>query len=548
MRSRLLWAFLFVLTFWWIVLGFWWFTAPPDVALGRLSRTATLLPWAHHLPPLAPTVFDFWRIQRETASLWTGPLTLIWIALALLSAAGVWGIAFRINRARIARVAPSEAYRGVGITIGVLPAPKAPERLSVALEPANGEHKSLLDKLAPAERALLEELLAVLAAHGEGHASEALARIERALTLPAAGLACITEAACQLTDDARTRGRILTSLSTWWELPESERYAVLLAVKYRGLALDEVPEMTGRREASKLARELLHNLDGATTSELAWKRKGPFFLIEGGSAGGAGNTAPASAGDEGSGHVDGCSTTVTEQPPRAAPQQPSDGSPRAPAPSHTAPPPRKPTGLLDIFCRELPKLPLRIAGVAESKSVLPMGWKKKGRLYLIEKALAETLWHKLPDGLKEQFQEAPAGARSPLTRALLDVLNLEGWLVTKNGLDELAPKDALWVVRAGKIDFKGVIVLAKLPDHLMDQLPTEDSPFEMKILRPLFFESKNPEREHTPGETLDRKELGANISAEIAAAGSTSRVNLDDLLGGLLRRPAPDSGKKQEGT
>ena len=534
MRTRLLGSFLFVLIFWWLILSFWWFTAPPQEALQRLTGAAALLPWAWPLPHLKPTVFDFWQIQRDTFALWTGSLTLVWIAGALLGAALVWGFAYYLHRRREGRALPSATYRGVCITLGVLPAPVVPEvRAEVSLNATSKELSALLSKIDPLERAVLDDLLAMLAASGLDQAGPTLNRIEHALTLPAAGLACIVEVACDLGESARVRARILSSLTSWWSLPPMQRYGVLLAVKHRGEALKMVPQMTGLPEASKLARELLFALDGSDSGESAWKKKGPFYLIEGGAAveqGKAAEDVPGATGDcQPEPQPQGASAVEDAEVPSAIPDAP-----------------KKPAGLLDIFCRELPSLPLRIAGAASSKTVVPMGWKKKGRLYLIERSLAETLWHKLPHELKEQFHEAAAGQRSPVTRALLEVLHLEGWLVVKNGLDELDAKDALWVVRAGKIDFKGVIVLSKLPDPIMDQLPTEDSPFEMTILRPLFFASRNPEREHPPGEALDREELAFNLEAKIASASSVARMSLDDMLGGLLR-PAPSKAKPNAG-
>ena len=534
MRTRLLGSFLFVLIFWWLILSFWWFTAPPQEALQRLTGAAALLPWARPLASLKPTVFDFWQIQRDTFALWTGTLTMLWIAGALLGTALMWGLAYGLHRRREGRVVPSATYRGVGITLGVLPAPVVPEvRIEVSLEVANKELRGLLSKIDPLERAVLDDLLAMLGSSGLDQAGPTLERIERALTLPSAGLACIVEVACDLGECARVRARVLSSVTSWWSLPPVQRYGVLLAVKHRGEALKMVPQMTGMPEASKLARELLFALDGSESGESAWKKKGPFYLIEGGAA------------VEKEKAPEGAPTATGECQPEPAPQ---GASAIEPVETLDAIPdaPKKPAGLLDIFCQELPSLPLRIAGAASSKTVVPMGWKKKGRLYLIERSLAETLWHKLPRGLKEQFHEAPAGQRSPVTRALLEVLHLEGWLVVKNGLDELDAKDALWVVRAGKIDFKGVIVLSKLPDPIMDQLPTEDSPFEMTILRPLFFASRNPEREYSPGEALDREELAVNLEAKIASASSVARMSLDDMLGGLLR-PAPSKATPKAG-
>ena len=518
MRTRLLGSFLFVLIFWWLVLSFWWATAPPQEALQRLTGAAAILPWAQPIRGLKPTIFDFWSIQRDTVALWTGPLTLVWIALALAAAALVWGIAYGLHLRREDRVAPSAPYRGIGITFGVLPAPAPPEQLEVSLDVAGKEIGELLARIDPLERAVLEDLLAMLAAAGLSNAAPTLERVERALKLPEPGLACIVEVSCDLADLPQMRARALSALSSWWSLPQVRRLGVLLAVKHRGEPLKWVPEMTGLPEASKLAREVLFALDGDGSGENVWKKKGPFFLIDGGAS--TPESKQAASADE----------------PTAAPSTPQPAE-KVSAPG-VAPEDKKPLGLLDIFCRELPNLPLRLSATVVSKEVVPMGWKKKGRLYLIEKSLAEMLWHKLPPDLKEQFQEAPSGPRSPVTRALIEVLHLEGWLVTRNGLDELDAKDALWVVRAGKIDLKGVIVLANLPEHLMDQLPTEDSPFDMTILGPLFFASKNPQREHTPGEMLDRKELASNLEADIAAAPSVAKFNMDDILGGLLK-PAP---------
>ena len=520
MRTRLLGSFLFVLIFWWLVLTFWWATAPPQEALQRLTGAAALLPWARSLPRLKPTIFDFWSIQRDTVALWTGPLTLVWIAFALFAAALVWGIAYGLHLRREDRVAPSAPYRGIGITFGALPAPAPPDRVEVSLDGAGKEIGELLARIDPLERAVLEDLLAMLAAAGLSHAANTLERVERALKLPEPGLACIVEVSCDLADLPQLRARALCSLSSWWALPPVRRFGALLAVKHRGEPLKWVPEMTGMPESSKLAREVVFALDGEGSAENVWKKKGPFFLIDGGADTQEGK--PPAPADE-----PAASRQTAASPPAANASDPGAAAAE-----------KKPIGLLDIFCRELPNLPLRLSATVVSKEVVPMGWKKRGRLYLIEKSLAETLWHKLPQGLKEQFQEAPSGPRSPVTRALLEVLHLEGWLVTQNGLDELDAKDALWIVRAGKIDLKGVIVLSNLPERLTDQLPTEDSPFDMTILRPLFFASKNPQREHTPGEMLDRKDLAGNLEADIASAPSVARFNLDDMLGGLLR-PAP---------
>ena len=544
MRTRLLGSFLFVLIFWWLVLSFWWFTAPPQEALDRLTSAAALLPWASHLPALKPTVFDFWRIQADTVDVWTGPLILVALLAALIGAGVVWVLAHRLSRRRDERISASETYRGVGITLGVLPAPAVAERAEVEFSASTKELRNLLEQLTPGEFGVLEALLEMLAAGGLNHVEPVLEKIERALSLPNPGLACIVEATCAIGASARERARLISSLPAWWELPPERRYGMLLAVKFRGEELKWVPEMTGLPEASKLARDLLVALDGPPADTSEWKRKGPFYLIDGGAEAEHPEEAP---------QIDSGAPTPAEPREREAdasapkpPPAPSRAQLPEPTTTAASTPPKKPAGLLDIFCRELPNLPLRISGMASSKKIVPMGWKKKGRLYLIEKTLVETLWHKLPQALKEQFSESPAGPRSPMTRALLEVLQLEGWLVTKNGLDELNAMEALWVVKAGKIDFKGVIVLAKLPDHLMDQLPTEDSSFDMTILRPLFFASKNPEREHTPGETLDRRELAGNLEAEISSAGSAARVNLDFLVGRLLR-PAPSATSQTDG-
>ena len=538
MRTRLLGSFLFVLVFWWLVLGFWWFTAPPQEALHRLTSAAALLLWSSHLPALKPTVFDFWRIQADTVDVWTGPLLLVGLLVALFGAGAVWAVARRLNRHRGDRIKASDTYRGVSITLGVLPAPAVAERAEVEFSASSKELRSLLDQLPPGEFGLLQALLEILAASGIDPVEPVLEKLERALTLPNPGLASIIEVACAIGETPREHARLISSLPAWWDLPCERRYAMILAVKFRGQDLKWVPEATGLPEASKLARELLVALD-ETPSTSEWRRKGPFYLIDGD----AQEPLPATEAT-----IEKPAPMPANAPAREArPSAATAATPPAPIEAEQSAPPKKPVGLLDIFCRELPHLPLRIRGMSTTKKVVPLGWKKKGRLYLIEKSLIETLWHKLPEALKEQFNEAPAGPRSPVTRALLEVLHLEGWLVTKHELDELSPTDALWVVKAGKLDFKGVIILSKLPDSLMDQLPSEDSPFDMTILRPLFFASKNPEREHNPGDALDRRELAENLEGELSSAGSAARMDLDFVVGRLLR-PAPSATSQTNGT
>lgn len=579
MRSKLLWSFLFVLGFWWCATLFWWFTSPPGVALNRLTHTSTLLPWARAVPHLKPTVFDFWDIQINTLRFWTGPLLLIGTAWTLLAAALVWFWAYTHLKERKNRVAPSDDYRGVGISLGILPVPMPPERVSVAIEDKGGGG-SPFKKLSCLQRDLIEETLSTLAAIDHDRAETTLHKIERALDLPNPGLCAIVEVLSEISDQPAVRGRVLSSLDQWWQLAPVDRFALLLATKNRGNGSD-VPTMTGLPDATLRAKEILLAIDGqealeaapvaisrpvetknSDEDEIPEPIEEPFIEDDPSqSAPEAAQAAPVR--EEKSSHAAPATAAVPAQPVAAPPAMArveDDKRSTPPAAVKTQEPPRapqpvvsvaglnkhsKPTGLLDIFCNELPRIPLRIAGVAHPKNILPMGWKKKGKLYLIEKAIVEHLWHKLSQDLKEQFADAPTGPKSPLTRALLEVLHLEGWLITKNNQDELEPREALWVVKAGKIDFKGVFILSRLPERLMDLLPTEDSAYEMKILKPLFFPSKNPEKPPTPGQMLDRRELAGNLEAEIASAGATSRMSLDELLGGLLRKPE-DADQKQK--
>uniref|UniRef100_UPI0023F1C04D hypothetical protein n=1 Tax=Metallibacterium scheffleri TaxID=993689 RepID=UPI0023F1C04D len=109
---------------------------------------------------------------------------LVSMAIALTGVALVWGFAYVLHLRRQERVMPSTAYRGIGISIGVLPAPASHERAEVSLDAAGNEIRERLSRIDPLERTVLEDLLAMLAAAGIEQAGPTLERIERALALP----------------------------------------------------------------------------------------------------------------------------------------------------------------------------------------------------------------------------------------------------------------------------------------------------------------------------------------------------------------------------
>jgi hypothetical protein len=173
-----------------------------------------------------------------------------------------------------------------------------------------------------------------------------------------------------------------------------------------------------------------------------------------------------------------------------------------------------PSLVLDAFLRALPTFIFSAFNLP--KNAKSVAWKKGGRLYIIEQQMRKQVMAQLdPDiaaalGATRRKPTELAAFTIELLRAFEDM----GWLVTKIGEAEVLGSAALWDIKAGTIEFKGIIIIDP-PADVLDLAPKQDSPYAVSVLYPHF---------KVPGEIT---------------------VTANDLLdSGLLRDPAKKSKDK----
>ncbi|WP_175567156.1 hypothetical protein [Vreelandella aquamarina] len=229
-------------------------------------------------------------------------------------------------------------------------------------------------------------------------------------------------------------GRLLPKFPAWWELPDDERAILLLAVKYEHSPSKmprTFPGLTdkGLRRASTLLQQL-REIDGLTT------RTEKSKVLE--------------------------SVDVEEL-------------------------------AIDAFLRVIPLVPYQVKGLA--KGVKAAGFRVGDRLYLSEPMIREAALTKLGQGVAEALgggYRAP-GKTGQFTQILLKALHDRGWLVTEaEGVPEgseasktwtLPADQALWRVRSGIIEFRGMIAV-ELPEEHHGLYPRETA-YEVTVIGPL---------------------------------------------------------------
>lgn len=235
-------------------------------------------------------------------------------------------------------------------------------------------------------------------------------------------------------------GRLLAKFPAWWELPEDERAILLLAVKYEhspNLMPVAFPGLCikGVRRAVTLLQQL-REIDGlATRGE---KRK----VLE--------------------------NLNVQEL-------------------------------AIETFLRVVPQVPYQVKGLA--KRVKAAGFRVGERLYLSEHHVRETALSKLDDDIAAAFggDFRARGKSGEFTQVLLAALADRGWLITEiEGVPEgseaaktwtLPSDQALWRVRSGIIEFRGMIAV-ELPVEHQGLYPRETA-YEVTVLGPQGKHSSN---------------------------------------------------------
>lgn len=477
MRPKLLQNFFVVLTFWFIATTLWWSFQKPQVNLDALQAIQSLMPFLNISVPAEAGIMGSLGVQMKVLVYWTVPLLVGTALSAALGYGWVWWRARGEHQARAKREAGTGEFRGVTLTVGELPVPTVLPKDDIEL---SAEPGSPLEKMSDQERKLLEDVLGTLSAHPDTYAGpdvsgplveHAMALAEKALDQPRnASLLALVAASSELgkitayrkdkngewvmaKNVDRESARILGVMPSWFALPYEARNAIMSAVKYRGNAR-AMPEFESNEAVYRLARALLSQREETHQQvvEVAQQR-----TLE-----------------------------------RAAESLPGT--------------------VLSAFLQGLPSMSFQTRSLP--KGVRATAWKVGSRVYMLEIALRESVLPKLGQELRSALT-TPPGAKPrlhPFTVELLKSLHSKGWLVCEHESQKVDPKEALWNVKAGKLEFKGVIVI-ELPDEYKDQLPPGDSIYEVSITGPLF--------QHN------------------APSNTSQSVTKEDLLGSVLRA-APD--------
>lgn len=445
MRTRLLKSFLTVLLFWGVATTLWWSLKQPHVQWSSLARVhdsilGRMFPFS--MPP--DGILSSLFVQKLVLTHWSLPVLALTIVSLLVGVGAVIGYTRMVEKERNKSAAGSGEHQGISVTAGELPAIRVLPRDEISL---SGEPE-LVANFTPPQLALFEQILGTLSAHPDAYpgagvrgplldhtlqvCTKALQRKRNpALAALSAGgwelgkLNAYSQRDDQswvrIRDQGVEAGLALPSMPALFDLPTVEREALLLAVRYREDPR-QMPEVEGNLEAYRLAWDLLNYAEEAATQVVETQ----------------------------------VAQTLAET---------------------------EPDSVFSVFMQELPQLAFQNRGLP--RGVPAVAWKTGRRVYFLEMKLRQLLSEKLPAHLREALNKAKKGKMHPLTDALAKSFDERGWLVKSAQEVNLTADEALWVVRAGKMDFNGVLVV-DLPDDLRTSLPADDTPYEMAIVRPLF--------------------------------------------------------------
>lgn len=474
MRPKLLKSFLVVFLFWAVATTLYWSLQRPEVNLQALAAVAQLFPLLDLEVPAQPDILSSLFVQRDVLLYWSAPVALLAVLAGVVGAVVVEGRALRLDKQRTERETGSGEFRGVTLTLGVLPLPHRLAADELDLSTSDNPHFQALPE---EHKRVLTDILGVLSAHPDAYAGEgvSVSLLEHSLNVIAKalqskrnpGLCAIVAAAHEMgkikaykrSGDAgwqrikphdREAALALTRLDSWNELPNTDKMSVLMAVKFHSNPRN-IPDLEGDPNIYRLARDLLSAADGVQVEAVQEEKQKTLEKTE------------------------------------------------------------LPDVIFEAFIKGLPLLSFQNRGLP--KGVQAVAWKVGARVYMLEIKLRETVMAKMPAEVKGAL--TPTGRErprvQPFTVELLKALDQRGWLVKKVGETRLEAKDALWNIKAGKLEFKGVIVI-DVPKEFLAQLPSDDSMYEVSVTGALF------------------------------ASAAQASISRDDLLGNVLRpKPAPST-------
>lgn len=483
MRPKLLKSFIVVVLFWFLASTLWWSIAKPETNLAALRALKHLLPFLPAAVPVEAGILGAWRVQLSVLTYWTLPVLVLVAVSGCIGLATVWVGAIRKRQERTDREDGHGEFRKVTLTKGELPLPVMLPRDELEL----GSHDNeALAKLTERELALLGDILGTLSAHPDAYAGEGVtgSLLEHTLNLCSKalmhrrhpGLAAIVAAGHELgkitayekageewraiKPHDREASRVLATFDSWWALPELERTAVMLAVRFNSQPRF-MPDVNGDPTSYKLARDILSAAEGAASEALAEEKQRTLERSE--------------------------SLEKKELP----------------------------DVIFETFMRALPQLPFQSRGLP--KGVQAVAWKVGKRVYMAEIKLRETVMAKLPADVRGALTPNPKDRVriQPFTLELLKALDTRGWLVRQLDGTSLEVKEALWNIQAGKLGFRGIIII-DVPDEFVPMLPPGDSMYDVAVTGTLFTPSA--------------------AATQVTASGTA--VSKDDLLGMVLRPSA----------
>lgn len=450
MRPKLLKSFIVVVIFWFFATTLWWSVQQPEVNLRALAALSHLLPFLNIKIPTEATILGSLSVQSKVIGYWTIPMLVGCALSGCIGYALVWFKARGQHQERLDRETGKGNYRGVTLTVGVMPTPKALPREDIDL---GAEDNDELSRLTDKELRLLTDIIGTLVAHPEAFPGDGITTslvdhtlnlVDVALKSPRnPGLSAIVSAAHELgkitaytkkegewvaiKNQDKEAANNLAMIDSWFNLPSMEKNAVMMAVKFKSTPR-YMPEFESDPKAYRLARELLTAHDEAQTVVVHEEKQ---------------KTLEKTSGE-------------------------------------------LPDVIFENFLKSLPLLSFQNRGLP--KGVAAVAWKVGKRVYMIEIKLRETVMAKMPAEVRGALTPNPKDRSSklqPFTVELLKSLDARGWLVKKVNDTKLETKEALWNIKAGKLEFKGIIIV-EVPEEYLAQLPSDDSMYEIAVTGPLF--------------------------------------------------------------
>lgn len=411
MRSSLVKSMTIVVLFWWVGLALYWSLS--DDKQSAASFLAANRFWTIPEPSRYIAALFQWKVIMG----WSRPLA----ALAVMSALAGIGVAamliYHLITSRQERIRANGEYSGLHITLGPLPTPREPLRVTGTID---------FDRpivATPAEIDLFGEIIGVLAAHKDAYTGEkdGVSLLDHTTQVVdgmigtdvpfLAILAAAGDDVGKISSWAQVNGRwakvknhcsesarVVSLLPSFRKMPEIQRTALFLTL-YFSQTPDAVADFAANPEAAKLAAQMLALLRNARLNPVKPKpaaAKRPEFSLS--------ESEPelVARSDNTPEFAEGESSGVTEAPSTA-----------------------------QLIYKAF-DVALATGSYISGGQVGPecMGWRLNGYLYLSESVLQQAIRTKLPPELVASLTANTApGAMSEITKTLLTTLDEKGLLV-----------------------------------------------------------------------------------------------------------------------